>query len=551
GLVALRRVPAIRRMTDMGGDVMTAIVPRAFALMTFISGAMLLFSGATPARSSRVGWINDILPLPVIEASAYLSNVAGIGLIILARGLQRRLDAAYHVTLWLLAAGVVFAVASALDVEQAVFLSVMFVVLLPRRRYFDRRASILEERFTRGWIIAIAAVILGAVITAVLQYGSEGLGADVLFYFGERAQGPRAQRALLIAAATLVGFGAARLLRPARPVIASTTPDDLAAVERIAATATRASVQLAFLGDKHFMFDDARTAFLMYGVAGQSWVCLGYPVGPVPASIALIEQFVTRCDAAGVWPVFYRVPPPFVHLYLEYGLDVIKLGEVARVPLQGFSLDGPKRRNLRYVMRKSTTDGCTFEMVDPGEVASMVPELRAVSDAWLADKHAREKRFSLGRFDPAFIARGPVGVVRLHGTIVAFITLWTSGGRGEVEVDLMRYNAAAPPSIMRYALTNAILWAQGDGYATFNLGAAPLSGIRASPGSSVWGQLSVLARDAGERYYNFKGIREFKEWFTPEWEPTYLVSPGGAKRPIVLANIASLSSGGLSGVFRR
>ena len=44
---------------------------------------------------------------------------------------------------------------------------------------------------------------------------------------------------------------------------------------------------------------------------------------------------------------------------------------------------------------------------------------------------------------------------------------------------------------------------------------------------------------------------EFKNWFDPEWEPTYLVSPGGTRRPIVLANIASLVSGGLGGAFRR
>ena len=144
-----------------------------------------------------------------------------------------------------------------------------------------------------------------------------------------------------------------------------------------------------------------------------------------------------------------------------------------------------------------------------------------------------------------------VGVVRFNGRVVAFITLWRSGQKAEVEVDLMRYTAAAPPSIMRYALVQAILWAKGQGFGWFNLGSAPLSGIRIAAVAPVWNQLAVAAREAGERYYNFKGVRAFKEWFTPEWEPSYLVSPGGTKRPIVLANIASLVSGGLGGVFRR
>lgn len=50
---------------------------------------------------------------------------------------------------------------------------------------------------------------------------------------------------------------------------------------------------------------------------------------------------------------------------------------------------------------------------------------------------------------------------------------------------------------------------------------------------------------------NFKGLREFKEWFHPEWEPMYLLSPGGVKRPLILANIARLVSGGVTDVFRR
>ena len=552
GAVGLgRRWAAVRRLTDMGGDRLAALAPRIFALNTFIAGAMLLVSGATPARAGRLGWVNDLLPLPLVEASAYLGSIAGIGLIILARGLQRRLDAAYHLTVWLLAGGIVFAIASALDMEQAVVLSIMLAVLVPSRRFFNRRSSILEERLTRGWIIAIAAVVFGTVVTAVLQYGPAGLGANELFHFADNAQGARALRGLLSAAAVLVAFGTAALLRPARAPEGAATADELAAATAVVAASPRASAQLAFLGDKKLMFNESKSACIMYGVAGQSWITLGDPIGSVADSVGLIDQFVTTCDHHGGWPVFYRVPPTMLYLYLDYALAVVKLGEVARVALPEFSLEGPHRRNLRYVSKKAASDGCTFEIVHPHQLAPLIPELRSISDEWLRAKGTREKRFALGRFDPAFLGRGLVGLVRLHGKPVAFITLWLSGQKAELEVDLMRYTAEAPPSIMRYALTQAMLWAKGEGYATFNLGAAPLSGIRTSAVTPVWNQLTVAIRGAGERFYNFKGVREFKEWFHPEWESTYLVSPGGTKRPIVLANIASLVSGGFGGVFRR
>jgi phosphatidylglycerol lysyltransferase len=142
-------------------------------------------------------------------------------------------------------------------------------------------------------------------------------------------------------------------------------------------------------------------------------------------------------------------------------------------------------------------------------------------------------------------------LVRQHGNPIAFLTLWESGMKAEVEVDLMRYLPNAPSGIMRFALIEAMQWAKTQGYSWFALGAAPLSGIRVSAGTPIWNQMAVALRGAGERYYNFHGVRDFKEWFYPEWEPTYLVSPGGAKRPIILANISTLISGSVCGAVRK
>ena len=113
-----------------------------------------------------------------------------------------------------------------------------------------------------------------------------------------------------------------------------------------------------------------------------------------------------------------------------------------------------------------------------------------------------------------------------------------------MEVDLMRYLPTAPPGLMRYALIESMKWARRHtAMRGLGLARAPLSGLKVSSVTPIWNQIGVAVRGAGERYYNFQGVREFKEWFYPEWEPTYLVSPGGAKRPVVLANISALISG--------
>lgn len=177
--------------------------------------------------------------------------------------------------------------------------------------------------------------------------------------------------------------------------------------------------------------------------------------------------------------------------------------------------------------------------------------MREVSDAWLTAKRAREKRFSLGFFEDAYVRRFPTGIVRRDGRIVAFANVWPSGCHDEIEVDLMRFRPTAPPGIMRYALSEMMLWGKAQGYRWFNLGMAPLSGLQSSTFAPLWHRLGTAAFGHGERFYNFQGVREFKEWFHPVWVPKYLVSPGGALRPVIMANIASLVAGGLEGVVRR
>ncbi|MFI5257843.1 MAG: phosphatidylglycerol lysyltransferase domain-containing protein [Gemmatimonadales bacterium] len=549
-VVFYRHSPGVARLLRMGGDAWAVIVPRAFAFTTFLAGVILLFSGATPGAASRIGWINDVLPVPVVELSAYFESIAGVALIVLARGLQRRLDVAYHLTLWVLGAGIVVALTSALDIEQAIFLVVMLIALLPNRRFFYRRASLLDERFTRGWYLAIGGVLVATALLTYLGYGHRAVSGRVFWEYGDRAEAPRATRAFILTIVALLALSLTRLLRPSLLRRASVVVDD-AVVEAIVRDSPRAYAHLALLGDKEIIADPSGLGFIMVGTAGRSRVAMGDPVGPPEAAAALVDSFVRQCDREGTWPVFYRVGPQLLYLYLDYGLSAAKLGEVARVQLADFSLDGPTRRNLRYVRRKLVSDGCSFELVPSDRVPSLMRSLRAVSDDWLRGKKAREKGFSLGRFDERFVARGPVGVVRAGGSIVAFASLWLSGGRAEAEVDLMRMTSDAPPSVMRFLLTEAMLWARAEGYAYFNLGMVPLAGIRTGTVAPLWNQIASAMRVGGERYYNFQGLREFKGWFHPEWEPSYLVSAGGTRRPIIVANIASLISGGATGVLRR
>jgi phosphatidylglycerol lysyltransferase len=97
-----------------------------------------------------------------MELSRFLGRLVGMGLPFLAWGLHRRLDAAYLLSAALLSAGVILSLLKGFGYEEAVVLAVMLGALLPCPRYFYRRASLLSERFTPGWIVAVTLVLLAS-----------------------------------------------------------------------------------------------------------------------------------------------------------------------------------------------------------------------------------------------------------------------------------------------------------------------------------------------------------------------------------------------------
>src|SRR6185503_3543197 len=125
------------------------------------------------------------------------------------------------------------------------------------------------------------------------------------------------------------------------------------------------AANLALLGDKSLLFNDASTAFIMYGVEGRSWVAMGEPIGPTSDWQELLWRFRELCDRHGDWPVFYQVDAADLSLYVDLGLTLLKLGEEARVNLADFSLEGADRKPLRQSLNRLERDGLQFEILFP------------------------------------------------------------------------------------------------------------------------------------------------------------------------------------------
>lgn len=543
--------PRLVRLEQAAAAWITPIVPQFTAAIVFLAGFLLLVSGATPAIDARLALLQRVLPLVVLEASHLAGSVIGLGLVILARGLVRRLAAAYQLTLWLLVAGIAASLLKGLEFEQALVLGGVLALLWLGRRAFYRPAAIMAERFTPAWIASLALVIATAIWVGLLAYRHVEYSHSLWWTFALDAGAPRMLRAALIVVVLAATFLAMNLLRPARAEPGSATAEDLAAARAIIGRSTQALANAVLAGDKRVLFNDRRDAFLMYQVSRRSWVALGDPVGEREGQEELVWRFRELSDRHGSWPVFYQVSAECLPLYVDLGLAVLKLGEEARVYLPEFSLEGSARAELRTQRRRAERDGATFEVVQPDGVEPLLPRLKVISDTWLADKATAEKGFSVGAYSPAYVANFPVALVRCEGDPVAFATLWIAGSGEELAVDLMRFGPDAPRGAMDFLFVELMLWGRQQGYRWLNLGMAPLAGLEHHPLAPAWHRVGNFVFRHGEHFYNFEGLRRYKAKFNPVWDSKYLASPGGLALPRVLLDVSALIAGGVKELFRK
>jgi phosphatidylglycerol lysyltransferase len=375
--------------------------------------------------------------------------------------------------------------------------------------------------------------------------------SDLWWQFEVSGHASRSLRGLIGAALVVAAWSLARLLRPSRPLQMSPSSDDIERARAVAAASPRSQAYLALLGDKALLFSDDRTAFIMYGVVARTWVAMGDPAGAPEQRRELVWRFRELADAHGGRAVFYEVANRDLSIYAEAGLSLRKLGEEARVPLESFSLDGAARRKLRYARSRLQREDCSFEVLPSERVPELLGEMQELSDAWLDQKNAREKRFSLGYFQPDYLCMLPLAVVRQKGHLVAFANVWPGGAREELSIDLMRYGPEAPSGVMDYLFAELMLWGRAEGYRWFSLGMAPLAGLEQHRLAPVWNRAGALLFRYGDQFYGFQGLRSFKEKFEPVWEARFLAYPRGLPAPLVLAQIAALIAGGPTGLLPR
>lgn len=535
-----RRVAFTAHATKLGA-VLGDSIPLVSSILVFLSGFILMVSGALPAVHHRMAILRYTVPLPFVEASHFVASVTGTLLLIIAYGLARRLENAWRMAAILLVLGAAFSLLKGIDYEEAVVCLAVAGLLFAGRGRFYRQGSALTGALQSTEILAIGLASITSIAIGLLAFRSVAYEDSMWWDFAYHGDASRFLRATVGIAVTVLLAMTYRLMSRSAQADDAASQDDIQAAAAIVGSSALANANLALTGDKRLLFNTGRTGFVMYATQGSSWIAMGDPIVTEDGDAAgLVWQFKELVDRHSGVPAFYQVSSANLPLYLDAGFSMIKLGEEAWVDLHAFTLEGTEGRKLRHAISKAQRSGATFEVVPARDIENLLPELRQVSDSWLADRKKKEKGFSLGFWTTAYMKRNDVAVVRVDGSIIAFANIWRSANRNEMSIDVMRLRRDTPNGTMDFLFTALMDYAKANGYRWFNLGMAPLAGLSPHRLAPLWSRVGTWLSRHGDRFYNFKGLRAFKSKFRPEWRPKYLAYPNSVLLPQILIDVTTL-----------
>lgn len=533
-------------------QIVRQLLPPLLSISVFGVGLVLLLSVVNPSIIHKYHWLGEIVPLPIVELSSLILSASAILLLLLSHGLFKRYQKAFELTQKLLLVAMVFIVLKGAQWQISLALGLIYLLMLSCEQVFYRQGSIVGIKYSFGWALSLVAALFLMMWVLFFAYQDVDYDYSLWFTFSQDSHVSRALRGGAVALVILLIFAFRYVLAMRRPQTRLLDEHTLSCAMDIVANAPSSHGFLALVQDKSLLFNEDNDAFLMYARAGHCWVVMGDPIGNPDKFDDLLWQFRELCDAYDGWPVFYQVTQRYLPHFLEQGLSLYKLGEEAIVPLAEFDLQSSKYRSLRQSHAKALREGLRFKIIEASEVKALLPTLEVISSSWLKAKQGREKGFSVGYFSAAYLCAMPMALVYLNDELVAFSNVWASAAKIEFSVDLMRYEPSLSGSnIMDFLFTELLLWGKQQGYQLFNLGMAPMSGLTDRALVPFWTKLAKTVYKKGNKFYNFQGLRRYKDKFNPRWEAKYLICYGGLSLPVVVGSLVTLTSRGTTGVFKK
>lgn len=505
----VERFRFMRRATEPFRTWLREVEPAAVAIAVFAGGALVLLTGVAPADPLRLAVLAAHVPVAVVEVAHAASSAVAVMLLLLARGVHRRLVAAHVGATLLLAAGAASVLLRGFDYEEALILLAVMALLVVSRRGFYRGTPVAVLGLSPGWATAAATVVVAALWLLLFIVKDIPGPMALLTDFAADAERPRAMRGLIVAVTTLLVAGLLLLRHGARPP----APAEPATVAAILRRAEAVQANAVWLPEARALCAPSGDAMVVWRDCGSYRIALGDPVGRPEAWPDLAWRFRELCESEGRIAAFAGVARR--SLYLDLGLAFLPLADEGRVNLATFSLRHDILRDIRARREASIAGGVGFEVLAPSRAAAAVGEA--------AEAVGRIMTGS-GRFRLA--------VLRRDNRIVAAAALWEGANHREAALAGPAVACGEPAETAEHLLVEGIMRARRHGYAQFVLGGIPLPVALDKTVARLWrcyAESTPAAFPAGVE--DGEGVRRRLSPYRPRWGRRFLAIPADAAMP--------------------
>jgi lysyl-tRNA synthetase class 2 len=360
-------------------------LPRLAASLTVLVGAVNIASALTPDIRWRGHLLLQVEAVHTIEFFHALALPAGAALLLVAPYLLKRRRRARQVAFALLVVAGIVNLLKGFDFEEALVGWTVAALLYGGRSQFNvehepitLRSAVWRVPLIGGFCVGIVA-IADWVDHGRLTSGSNLLGeSSALLRFKQGqdhferesagAFGHHIHFAWIPLEVHFAEIGALLVIAYVifRPLAAPKSWPS-ASVRRLAAEVVREHGQdtLSFFKlrpDKHYYFNDARTAFVAYRVEAGTLLLSGDPVGPAEAFPGLLLQVRSFARSRGLKLAAVGASENLVKIYDALGLQALYIGDEAIVELDKFSLEGRPIRKVRQSVSRLTKAGFTADL---------------------------------------------------------------------------------------------------------------------------------------------------------------------------------------------
>jgi phosphatidylglycerol lysyltransferase len=529
-------------------------------LSTAGSGLLNIYSVIGDSLPERMSALARFIPLEFQYLSRFLTLLTGFALVVSSINIYKRKQRALRLVLILAPLSVLFHLTKGIDYEEASTSLLLLVILLLTRKRFNVRSgppdlSLAALRATAGMLILFCYGVAGFWLLEEGEFGINFHVADALkrtllmiSLVGDPQLTPQTLYArwftdsvYLLTFAAIIYVGLAFF----RPVVyrLRTLPQERFQASAILREHGRSALDFFKLWpDKSYYFNEQGSCFIAYRVRKNYAMALADPVGPEKDLEETMRGFLELCRSNDWGVAFHQTLPDFLAVYSKLGFKHLKIGDEAVVNLTTFSLGGRRRKKLRSNVQKFESGGYRIIEYQPPIPDEILREAERVSDDWLSLPGRRERQFSLGRFEKAYVRTTPLYIlVDARGSTVAFVNRIESYRRGEATIDLMRHLREAPNGTMDYLFTKLFLDCKEKGFQQFSLGMAPLDGFHEGEQPTPEERAVYYFMHRLNFIFSYSGLRHYKAKFADAWEPRYLIYQNILTLPQVALALAKVS----------